>query len=132
MYVQSLAMELGWLPDVYARIAELNSQLFRAVRVVLDAGIHHGKWSKESALQYMQDNLGWSSPNEVDRYIVWPGQACTYTIGRLKIEELREKAKQELGPKFDLKEFHMTILENGSLPLDLLEEIVDDYIIASQ
>jgi uncharacterized protein (DUF885 family) len=128
MYVQSLAMELGWLPDTYSRIAELNSQLFRAVRVVVDAGIHHGKWSKESALQYMQDNLGWSSPNEVDRYIVWPGQACTYTIGRLKIEELRERAKQELGPKFDLKDFHMTILENGSLPLDLLEEIVDDYI----
>jgi uncharacterized protein (DUF885 family) len=132
MYVQSLAMELGWLPDAYARISELNSQLFRAVRVVLDAGIHSQKWSKESALQYMQDNLGWSSPNEVDRYIVWPGQACAYTIGRLKIMELREKAKEELGSKFDLKDFHMTVLENGSLPLDLLEEIVDDYIAASR
>jgi uncharacterized protein (DUF885 family) len=131
MYVQSLAMELGWLPDVYARIEELNSQLFRAVRVVVDAGIHSQKWSKETALQYMQNNLGWSSPNEVDRYIVWPGQACSYTIGRLKIMELREKAQKELGPKFDLKEFHMTVLENGSLPLDLLEEIVEDYIAAS-
>jgi len=132
MYVQSLAEELGWLPNIYARISELNSQLFRAVRVVLDAGIHSQKWSKESALQYMQDNLGWSSDNEVDRYIVWPGQACSYTIGKLKIMELREKAKQELGPKFGLKEFHMTVLENGSLPLDLLEEIVDDYIAASR
>jgi uncharacterized protein (DUF885 family) len=132
MYVQSLAMELGWLPDIYARIEELNSQLFRAVRVVLDAGIHSQKWSKESALQYQYDNLGWSSPNEVDRYIVWPGQACSYTIGRLKIMELREKAKQELGSKFDLKEFHMVVLENGSLPLDLLEELVDDYIAGSR
>ncbi|MGB7061918.1 MAG: DUF885 domain-containing protein [Candidatus Zixiibacteriota bacterium] len=128
MYVQSLAMELGWLPDMYSRIAELNSQLFRAVRIVVDAGIHYKKWSKNEAAQYMYDNLGWSSDNEIDRYIVWPGQACSYTTGRLKIMELREKAKKELGPKFDLKEFHMTVLENGSLPLDLLEEVVDDYI----
>jgi uncharacterized protein (DUF885 family) len=132
MYVEDLAAELGWLPDIYSRIAELNSQLFRAVRVVVDAGIHSQKWSKESALQYQLDNLGWNSTNEVDRYIVWPGQACSYTIGKLKIMELREKAKQEMGPKFDLKDFHMTILENGSLPLDLLEEIVDNYIAASK
>jgi uncharacterized protein (DUF885 family) len=128
MYVQNLAMELGWLPDIYSRIAELNSQLFRAVRIVVDAGIHHKKWTKEQAAEYMQDNLGWSSVNEIDRYIVWPGQACSYTIGRLKIQELRDKAKKELGPKFDLKDFHMTLLENGSLPLDLLEDIVEDYI----
>ena len=128
MYCQNLALELGWLPDIYSRIAELNSQLFRAVRIVVDAGIHHKKWSKDEARQYMYDNLGWSSDNEIDRYTVWPGQACSYTIGRLKIMELREKAKKELGPKFDLKEFHMTVLENGSLPLDLLEEIVDEYI----
>jgi len=130
MYVQSLAMELGWLPDIYARIGELNSQLFRAVRIVVDAGIHYKKWSKDEARQYMFDNLGWSSDNEIDRYTVWPGQACSYTIGRLKIMELREKAQKELGPKFDLKEFHMTVLQNGSLPLDLLEEIVDDYVAA--
>jgi uncharacterized protein (DUF885 family) len=132
MYCQALADELGWLPDVYSRIEELNSQLFRAVRVVLDAGIHSQKWSKESALQYMQDNLGWSSANEVDRYVVWPGQACAYTVGRLKIQELREKTKQELGPTFDLKDFHMAVLENGSLPLDLLEQVVDDYIAANK
>lgn len=132
MYCQALAEELGWLSDVYSRIEELNSQLFRAVRVVVDAGIHSQKWTKESALQYMQDNLGWSSPNEVDRYAVWPGQACSYTMGRLKIQELREKAKQELGPKFDMKDFHMAVLENGSLPLDLLEQVVDDYIAATK
>jgi uncharacterized protein (DUF885 family) len=128
MYTEDLAAELGWLPDIYSRIAELNSQLFRAVRIVVDAGIHYKKWTKEEAAEYMQDNLGWSSNNEIDRYIVWPGQACSYTIGRLKIQELRDKAKKELGPKFDLKDFHMTLLENGSLPLDLLEHIVDDYI----
>ncbi len=128
MYVQNLAMELGWLPDIYSRIAELNSQLFRAVRIVVDAGIHYKKWTKEEAAEYMQENLGWSSNNEIDRYIVWPGQACSYTIGRLKIQELRDKAKKELGPRFDLKDFHMTLLENGSLPLDLLEHVVDDYM----
>jgi len=128
MYTEDLAFELGWLPDIYSRIAELNSQLFRAVRVVVDAGIHHKKWNKEQAAEYMQDNLGWSSNNEIDRYIVWPGQACSYTIGRLKIQELRDRARKQLGPKFDLKDFHMTLLENGSLPLDLLEDIVDDYV----
>jgi uncharacterized protein (DUF885 family) len=128
MYTEDLASELGWLPDIYSRIAELNSQLFRAVRIVVDAGIHHKKWTKEQAAEYMQDNLGWSSNNEIDRYIVWPGQACSYTIGRLKIQELRDKAKKELGPKFDLKDFHMALLENGSLPLDLLEDVVDDYV----
>ena len=132
MYVEDLTAELGWMPDVYSRLAEINSQLFRAVRVVLDAGIHSQKWTKESALQYMQDNLGWSSENEVDRYVVWPGQACSYTVGRLKIQELREKAQSELGPKFDLKDFHMAVLQNGSLPLDLLEEIVDNYIAANK
>jgi uncharacterized protein (DUF885 family) len=128
MYVQNLAKELGWLPDVYSRMAELNSQLFRAVRIVVDAGIHHKKWTKEQAEKYMEDNLGWSSESEIDRYIVWPGQACSYTVGKLKIMELRERSKKELGSKFDLKDFHMTVLENGSLPLELLEEKVEDYI----
>jgi len=128
MYAEDLAAELGWLPDIYSRISELNSQLFRAVRIVVDAGIHYKKWSKEEVKKYMEDNLGWSSDTEIDRYIVWPGQACSYTIGKLKIMELRNKAQKELGPKFNLKEFHMIVLENGSLPLELLEEKVEDYI----
>jgi len=132
MYAQALAGEIGWLPDNYSRLSELNSQLFRAVRIVVDAGIHYKKWSKEEALKYMQDNLGWSSDSEIDRYTVWPGQATCYTLGKLKIMELREKAKDELGPKFDLKDFHMVVLENGGLPLDLLEEIVDDYVIRNK
>ncbi len=128
MYAEALAGEIGWLPDIYSRLAELNSQLFRAVRIVVDSGIHYKKWSKEQALQYMLDNLGWNSDSEIDRYTVWPGQATCYTLGRIKIMDLREKAKTELGSKFDLKDFHMVMLENGSLPLDLLEEIVDGYI----
>ncbi|MFH1336356.1 MAG: DUF885 domain-containing protein, partial [Candidatus Zixiibacteriota bacterium] len=127
MYTQALAGEIGWLPDIYSRLSEQNSQLFRAVRIVVDAGIHYKRWSKEQTLKYMEDNLGWSSDSEIDRYTVWPGQATCYTLGRLEIMELREKAKKELGPKFDLKDFHMTVLENGSLPLDLLEQIVNDY-----
>ncbi len=128
MYVENLAMESGWHPDIYSRIAELNSQLFRAVRIVVDAGIHYKRWTKEQAASYMQDNLGWSSSAEIDRYIVWPGQACSYTLGRLKIMQLREKAKKELGSKFDIKDFHMRVLENGSLPLEILAKVVDDYI----
>jgi uncharacterized protein (DUF885 family) len=128
MYVQNLAAELGWLPDTYSRISELNSQLFRAVRVVVDAGIHYKRWSKPRALDYMEQNLGWSSESEIDRYIVWPGQACSYTIGKLKIKELRTRAMKELGPKFDLKAFHTTVLENGSVPLEMLEKIVDEFI----
>jgi len=132
MYSEDLCAELGWLPDVYSRIAELNSQLFRAVRIVVDAGIHYKRWSKKQTEKYMEDNLGWSSDTEIDRYIVWPGQATCYTLGKLKIMELREKAKKELGPKFSLKNFHMMVLENGSLPLELLEEIVDDYVNRSK
>jgi uncharacterized protein (DUF885 family) len=128
MYAQALAGEIGWLPDIYSRLSEVNSQLFRAVRIVVDSGIHYKRWSKEQALKYMEDNVGWSSDSEIDRYTVWPGQATCYTLGKLKIMELREKAKKELGPKFDVKDFHMVVLENGSLPLDLLEKIVDGYI----
>lgn len=132
MYVEDLAAELGWLPDIYSRIAEINSQLFRAVRIVADAGIHYKRWNKPQVLKYMGDNLGWASENEVDRYIVWPGQAPSYTIGKLKIMELREKAKRALGSKFNLRDFHMLVLENGSIPLALLEEMVDDYINRSK
>jgi uncharacterized protein (DUF885 family) len=128
MYVEDMTAELGWLPDIYSRLAEINSQLFRAVRIVADVGIHYKKWDKTQTLAYMKDNLGWSSENEVDRYIVWPGQAPSYTVGKLKIMELRERAKKALGPKFNLKDFHMVVLQNGSIPLAMLEEMVDDYI----
>ena len=107
----------------------MNSELFRAVRLVVDTGIHYKKWSRTQAAEYKKENLGWASYGEIDRYSVWPGQACAYKIGELKILELREKAKKELGDDFDLKEFHDVILQNGAVPLDLLEEVVDKWLI---
>ncbi len=128
LYAEKLAYENGWFEDVYSRLGYLNSELFRAARLVVDTGIHHKKWSREKAFNYMKDNIGWGSYGEIDRYTVWPGQACAYKIGELIILELREKAKKEQGNYFDIKEFHKIILENGAVPLELLEEIVNDYL----
>ena len=128
LYCEALAGELGWFSDVPQKIANQNSLLFRAVRLVLDTGIHNKRWTREQALQYMEQNLGWSSRGEVDRYIMWPGQACAYMVGELKIMELREKAKKALGGKFDIREFHRILLQNGTLPLELAEKQVDEYI----
>lgn len=128
MYAQALAEEQGWLPDAYTRLAEINSQLFRAVRIVMDTGIHGKRWNKRRAMEYMEENLGWASENEVDRYIVWPGQACSYTVGKLKIMELRSLAQKEMGSRFDLKKFHSAVLGHGSVPLDVLEEVIRVHI----
>ncbi len=128
LYAEKLAKEQGWFEGPYELLGHLGSELFRAVRLVVDTGIHHKKWSREKAHNYMADNLGWSSYKEIDRYTVWPGQACAYKIGELKILELRKKAGEELGDRFDIKEFHKIILENGSMPLKLLEQQVYDYI----
>ena len=110
-------------------------EIFRAARLVVDTGIHSKKWDREKAVQYYLDNI----PNpegdvraEIDRYIVWPGQATAYMIGKLKIEELRAKAEAELGEDFDIRQFHDTVLANGSVPLSILEELVDDYIVTTQ
>jgi len=128
LYAEKLALELGWYKDIYSELGYLNSELFRAVRLVVDTGIHYKRWSREQAAEYMEDNLGWASYGEIDRYTVWPGQACAYKIGELKLLELREKAKLELGDTFDLKEFHDVILRNGTIPLDLLENVVDEWL----
>jgi uncharacterized protein (DUF885 family) len=105
--------------------------MFRAVRLVVDTGIHYKKWTREEAIDYMVLNTGMTTSEvatEIERYIVMPGQACAYKIGMLKILELREIAKKKLGNQFDLKEFHNVVLKNGAIPLDILEEIIDDYI----
>jgi uncharacterized protein (DUF885 family) len=127
MYVQALGEELGWLPDIYSRIAEVNSQLFRAVRVVLDTGIHLKGWNRQQALSYMEDNLGWAAETEIDRYIVWPGQACSYTLGKIYIKDLREQARKKMGSRFDLRKFHTVVVESGSVPLEILKGKVDAY-----
>ena len=105
--------------------------MFRAVRLVVDTGIHHKKWTREDAIDYMFENTGKNRSeitSEIERYVVMPGQACAYKIGMMKILELREYAKMQLGNRFDLKEFHDVVLKNGSVPLTILEEIVQKYI----
>jgi len=132
LYAEQLAWELGFYEnDPFGNLGRLQAEMFRAVRLVVDTGIHYKKWTREEAIDYMVQNTGMTTTEvttEIERYIVWPGQACAYKIGMLKILELREKAKKGLGDHFDLKDFHNVVLKNGAVPLDILEEIVDDYI----
>ena len=132
LYAEQLGWELGsYADDPYANIGRLQLELLRAVRMVVDTGIHALKWTRDEAAQYMDEVLGAQKGTflgEVDRYCVLPGQAAGYMVGMLKILELRDRVKDELGEKFDVKEFHDMILGNGSLPLGILEEIVQEYI----
>ncbi len=132
LYSERLAWELGFYEgDPFGNLGRLQAEMFRAVRLVVDTGIHYKKWTREEAIEYMVANTGMTSGEvvtEIERYIVMPGQACAYKIGMMKILELREKAKKELGDKFDLKQFHNVVLKNGAVPLDILEELIDEYI----
>jgi len=131
LYAERLAVEAGLLRDPYEQIGSLQSELFRAARLVVDTGLHSKKWTREEAIVYMMDNAGEvrsESESEIERYIVWPGQATSYMIGRIKIMELRERAKAELGNRFNIKDFHSVVLMNGILPLTVLEALVDQYI----
>ena len=135
MYAESLAWELGFYEnDPFGNLGKLQAEMFRAVRLVVDSGIHYKKWTREEAIEYMISNTGMTTGEvvtEIERYIVMPGQACAYKIGMMKILELREKAKSKLGNQFKLKEFHNVVLKNGAVPLDILEEIINDYINVS-
>ncbi|TXE06470.1 DUF885 domain-containing protein [Algoriphagus aquimarinus] len=132
LYAERLAWELGYYEnDPYGNLGRLQGEMFRAVRLVVDTGIHYKKWTREEAIDYMVENTGVTTSevtSEIERYIVMPGQACAYKVGMMKILELREKTKQELGSQFDLREFHNAVLQNGAVPLDILEEIINDYI----
>lgn len=131
LYAERVAWELGFQDDPYNNLGRLQAELFRAVRLVVDTGIHHKKWKREEAIRYMLEKTGMAEGDvvaEIERYIVNPGQACAYKIGQLKILELREKAKKELGDRFDLKEFHNEVLRHGAMPLEILEEMVNRYI----
>ena len=134
LYAEKLARELGlYKEDPYGELGYLDSELFRAVRLVVDTGIHYKHWTREQAIAYMQEHSGSaleSIISEVERYIVMPGQACAYKMGEIKIVELREKARQALGEKFDLRQFHNVVLKSGALPLALLEQEVDEFIQA--
>lgn len=131
LYSERLAWELGFQKDPFDNIGRLQAELFRAVRLVVDTGIHHSRWTREQAIDYMKKNTGMSDRDvtaEIERYIVMPGQATAYKVGMMKILELREKAKLALGDKFDLRDFHDVVLKNGAVPLDILETLVDRYI----
>ncbi len=133
LYAEELGKEIGFYQDPGSDYGRLRSELFRAVRLVVDTGIHDMGWSRDQVVEYMRNSHAVDEPTiqaETDRYIGGPGQACSYKLGQLKIRELRERAKQQLGPKFDLKTFHDEILSGGALPLDLLDARVDRWIKA--
>lgn len=132
LYAERLASEIGMYDtDPPGNIGRLQDELFRAVRLVVDTGIHYKHWTRQQAIDYMAETTGNPQADvvvEIERYIVWPGQACSYKVGQLKILNLREKARAALGTKFDLGEFHDVVLKNGSQPLGILEKLVDNYI----
>lgn len=132
VYAETLADELGmYKDDIPGRIGYLQSLAFRAARCVVDTGMHAKRWTKQQAIDYMHEATGDtidSITTEIERYCVWPGQATSYMVGRVKILELREKAKTALGDKFDLKIFHDKVLLEGPMPLDVLEQVIDDWV----
>ncbi|MGB3725692.1 MAG: DUF885 domain-containing protein [Glaciecola sp.] len=135
LYSEYLAWELGFQDDPYDNIGRLQAELFRAVRLVVDTGIHSKRWTREYAIEYMLANTGMAESDvvsEIERYIVIPGQATAYKMGMMKILEVREKAKNALGDKFVLGEFHDVVLKNGAVPLDILERLVDKWIASKQ
>jgi uncharacterized protein (DUF885 family) len=135
LYAERLGREMGFYQDPYSLFGHLSLELWRAVRLVTDTGLHSKRWTRERAIQYFQANSLLSERDivkEVERYINNPGQATSYKIGQLKIVELRERAKRELGGRFDIRDFHAAVLENGPLPLDILEQQVEAYIAAKK
>jgi len=131
LYAERLALEVGLANDLYDELGILQSEIFRAVRLVVDTGMHYKRWTREEAMEYMKSKTGMSDTEvrvEIERYIVWPGQALSYKVGMIKILELRERAMNELGDDFNLKDFHSAVLDHGNPPLFIVEEMVDKMI----
>jgi uncharacterized protein (DUF885 family) len=131
LYAEELGYDLGFFKDPYQRYGHRQAQLFRAARLVVDTGIHHYSWPRDKAIAYMANEGGVDqhfAVSEVDRYFSNPGQALTYLMGYRKIRELRTRAEESLGPRFDVKDFHAVLIDNGSMPLAVLEKIVDEWI----
>lgn len=131
LYAESLGSELGLYTEPHQHFSRLNSELFRAARLVVDVGLHRKGWTREQAVRFLMDNTLTSESGaalEIDRYIAIPGQALAYKIGQLKISAIRSKAERILGSKFDIRAFHDELLRDGALPLDLLETKMDAWI----
>jgi len=131
LYSESLGYDMGFYKDPYSKFGQLTYDMWRAVRLVVDTGLHYFDWEREKAIEFFLDNAGKSKldiVNEIDRYINWPGQALAYKVGQLKIFELRDKAKKELGENFDIRLFHTALLSEGAIPLNELEIVIDAYI----
>ncbi|GIX05221.1 MAG: hypothetical protein KatS3mg114_1090 [Planctomycetaceae bacterium] len=131
LYAESLGDQLGAYQNPYDKFGQLTYEIWRAIRLVVDTGIHAYRWERQQAIDYFLQHAAKTEldvTNEVDRYIAWPGQALAYKIGELKIKELRARAQQRLGERFDIREFHDVILRPGAVPLDLLEELVEQWL----
>jgi len=131
LYCEKLGLEAGFYQDPYSDFGRLSYEMWRAARLVIDTGIHGFGWSREQSIALLEENSALSKHNirtEVDRYISWPGQALSYKLGELKIIQLRQMAEEKLADKFDIRTFHDAILENGSIPLDILEQKIQHYV----
>jgi uncharacterized protein (DUF885 family) len=126
---------MGFYKDPYQRFGTLNDEMLRAMRLVVDTGLHAKGWTRDQAIQYMLDHSGESKTDataEVERYIAIPGQATSYKMGSLTIQKLRKEAEEQLGPKFDIREFHEQVLDSGALPMLILEQKIRDWIAAKK
>ena len=135
LYAETLGYDMGFYKDPYQRFGTLSDEMLRAMRLVVDTGIHSKGWTREQAIKYMMDHSDMGQTDataEVERYIAIPSQATAYKIGALKIQELRKKAQDQLGPKFDIREFHAQVLMTGALPLTILEQKIDRWIAAKK
>lgn len=131
LYSERLGKEIGFYQDPYSDYGRLEADIWRAIRLVVDTGVHSKHWTRQQMVDFFHDHSAIDETNiqsEVDRYIAWPGQALAYKIGELKIKELRAKAKQKQGDKFDVREFHDIVLQNGAVPLDVLERVVNEWL----
>jgi uncharacterized protein (DUF885 family) len=130
LYSESLGEDMGFYEDPYSKFGQLTYEIWRAIRLVVDTGMHALGWSRQEAIDYFKTNTGKAEHDivvEVDRYIVWPGQALAYKSGELKIKELRAWAENELGDRFDVRAFHDQVLGNGALPLNVLETSIHEW-----